>query len=60
MLTSGRFTKSKCVCFYYVVSLKRKTLNWIKHITDINKYFAQASSIPRICESLDHVVLFIG
>lgn len=47
MLVSDHFTKPKCVCFYSVVSLKRKTLNLIKHKPDLNKNFAQEASMPR-------------
>lgn len=60
MFVSDHFTKPKCVCFYSVMSLKRKTLNLIKHKPDLNKNFAQEASMPKtICKSLDDVVLFI-
>lgn len=59
-LISDHLAKPKGFYFYYGLQ-KMKILYLIKHKTDLNKNFAHAASMPRrICESLDHVVLFIS
>lgn len=59
-LISDHLAKPRGFYFYYVLQ-KMKILYFIKHKTNLNKIFAHADSMPRrICESLDHVVLFIS